>query len=73
MEQSISPTSSLSSAQASTTDLERALAMATVAQPANVPSPDNEKELKSKDIESDIGAWLCVFASLLFLTSSYGR
>lgn len=54
-------------------DLESAPAVATVAQPANALGPDNEKELESKDTESDVGAWLCVFASLLFLTSSYGK
>jgi hypothetical protein len=73
MEQSISSTTSLSSDQVPATDLETAPAMATVAQPANVPGSDNEKELENKNIESDIGAWLCVFAALLFLTSSYGK
>ncbi|KAI1064017.1 hypothetical protein LB506_005497 [Fusarium annulatum] len=34
--------------------------------------PDNEKQLEKRDIESDFGAWLCVFASMLFLISSYG-
>ncbi|CAJ0551445.1 Ff.00g113750.m01.CDS01 [Fusarium sp. VM40] len=72
MEQSISSTTSLSSDQVPTMDLESAPAVATVAQPANALGPDNEKELESKDTESDVGAWLCVFASLLFLTSSYG-
>ncbi|KAI6753951.1 hypothetical protein HG530_013127 [Fusarium avenaceum] len=72
MEQLISSTTSLSSDQVPTTDLETAPAMATVAQPANIPSLENEKELENKDIESDVGSWLCVFASLLFLTSSYG-
>lgn len=73
MERSISSTTSLSSDQDPTTDLETAPAMVTVAEPANALGPENEKELENKDVESDVGAWLCVFASLLFLTSSYGK
>ncbi|KAF4502156.1 monocarboxylate transporter 2 [Fusarium agapanthi] len=34
--------------------------------------PYNEKEQEKRDIESDVGGWLCVFASMLFLISSYG-
>ncbi|KAM0237004.1 hypothetical protein ACHAP5_009200, partial [Fusarium lateritium] len=72
MERSISPTTSLSSDHVSTADPERASAMTIVAQPATVPFPDDEKQPEDRDIESDFGAWLCVFAALLFLTSSYG-
>lgn len=32
-----------------------------------------ENEFDKKDIESDIGAWLCVLAAVLFLISSYGK
>ncbi|KAM0199321.1 hypothetical protein ACHAQI_012071 [Fusarium lateritium] len=72
MERSISPTTSLSSDHVFTADPERASAITIVAQPATVPFPNDEKESEDRDIESDFGAWLCVFAALLFLTSSYG-
>ncbi|KAM5386481.1 hypothetical protein ACJZ2D_000444 [Fusarium nematophilum] len=35
-------------------------------------SSDSENELDKKDIESGLGAWLCVLAAVLFLISSYG-
>lgn len=33
---------------------------------------DNEKQQDKRYFESDTGAWLCVFGSMLFLISSYG-
>ncbi|KAM0346269.1 hypothetical protein ACHAPU_005696 [Fusarium lateritium] len=72
MERPISPTAYLFKNQRRTSDVESAATSATVARPDTSPSSDNEKDLDKKDIESDPGAWLCVFAALLFLTSSYG-
>lgn len=33
---------------------------------------EKQQDLDPKDIESDVGAWLCVLAAVLFLLSSYG-
>ncbi|KAK2688075.1 Riboflavin transporter MCH5 [Fusarium oxysporum f. sp. cubense] len=72
MERSRSTSPTLFREEAATPDIESAPTSVPPSQIDLSAGPDNEKEPEKRDIESDVGAWLCVFASMLFLISSYG-
>lgn len=72
MDRSRSTSPTLFREGAATPDIESAATSVPPSQIDLSTGPDNEKQLEKRDIESDVGAWLCVFASMLFLISSYG-
>ncbi|CZR38146.1 uncharacterized protein FPRO_06663 [Fusarium proliferatum ET1] len=72
MDRSRSTSPTLFREGAATPDIESAPTSVPPSQIDLSTGPDNEKQLEKRDIESDFGAWLCVFASMLFLISSYG-
>ncbi|KAF5702814.1 monocarboxylate transporter [Fusarium globosum] len=72
MDRSRSTSPTLFREGAATPDIESAPTSVPPSQIDLSTGPDNEKQLEKRDIESDVGAWLCVFASMLFLISSYG-
>jgi hypothetical protein len=73
MERSRSTSPTLYREDAATPDIESAPTSAPPSQIDHSGGSDSEKEPEKRDIESDIGAWLCVLGSLLFLVSSYGK
>ncbi|KAG5802789.1 hypothetical protein H9Q74_012360 [Fusarium xylarioides] len=72
MDRSRSTSPTLFREGAETPDIESAATSVPPSQIDLSAGPDNEKQLEKRDIESDIDARLCVFASMLFLISSYG-
>ncbi|KAF5626191.1 monocarboxylate transporter 2 [Fusarium sp. NRRL 52700] len=72
MDRSRSTSPTLFREGAATPDIESAPTSVPPSQIDLSTGPYNEKEQENRDCESDVGAWLCVFASMLFLISSYG-